>query len=211
MAAVLEGLLLRDPRLPDRVAGRCVPLLTADLHFLPISNSLRGSLKAMASLALAPNYYDLLPEVEELARELSASGRVGYMNLEFHGGRGFHEAVGWEHGHVAWGPDFTANEPETDRFRQVGADDDWAINGLLRWLGATAEEGRDEFATAGLDRWRWTQEWANVGAATCWATSSGRRTCNESGSRPPTEGRALQARTTVTNRSRPVKSSTFRV
>jgi hypothetical protein len=163
MAAVLEGLLLSDTRLPDRIGDHaCVPLSTAGLFFLPISNSLRLSLDAVSSLALAPHFYDLLPEVEELAVELSASGRVGYMNLEFHGGSGFHEALGWEHGHVAWGPEFTANEPEVDRFRQVGTGDDWAINGLLRWVGVTAEAGHDEFATAGLHRFRWTQEWANV-------------------------------------------------
>lgn len=128
MAAVLEGLLLCDAELPGRVAGHaCVPLLAADLSFLPISNSLKVSLEAVASLALAPQFYELLPEVEELARELSASGRVGYMNVEFHGGTGFQEAVGWEHGEVVWGPDFTANEPEVERFRQVGEGDDWSV------------------------------------------------------------------------------------
>src|SRR5690348_7710118 len=116
MAAVLEGLLLGDRSLPERVAGHvCVPLLSAGLHFLAIRNALKGALHASASLSVAPDYYDLLPEVVELGQELPESGPVGYMNLEFHGGTGFHEAVGWEGGLVAWGPDFTANGPEAER------------------------------------------------------------------------------------------------
>jgi len=36
-----------------------------------------------------------------------------------------------------------------------------AINAALRALGVRAEPPDDEFATIGLDRHRWTAEWAS--------------------------------------------------
>lgn len=46
----------------------------------------------------------------------------------------------------------------------VVADD--AVNAALRWLGVTAADGRDEFATVGLDRNRDTEAWLDDDAST---------------------------------------------
>jgi len=40
------------------------------------------------------------------------------------------------------------------------------VNAALRWLGVTAADGRDEFATVGLDRNRDTEAWLDDDAST---------------------------------------------
>jgi hypothetical protein len=91
----------------------------------------------------------------------------GYLHLEFHGGSGFHSAIGWEGGRVAWGPDFTMNEGSDPPYRNLtrrSEQRDWAINGLLRWLGVAASGDSDEFRQAGLEAFRWTEDWAAAAA-----------------------------------------------
>jgi hypothetical protein len=47
-----------------------------------------------------------------------------------------------------------------DRYTVVADHRDMAVNVLLRWLGVQPAGEIDEFAAAGLNRYRWTEEWA---------------------------------------------------
>jgi len=62
--------------------------------------------------------------------------------MEFHGGEGTHDAVGWRDGEVAFGPLFTKTpqEPAPDHYVAVRPGPDMAINEGLRWLGVTAAD-----------------------------------------------------------------------
>jgi hypothetical protein len=107
-------------------------------------------------------FYDLTTGIAERARELSRRGTVAYLHSEFFGGGGFHAAIAWRDGEVAWGPRFTANMPgEGDRhYVVVEHRDDMAANVLLRWLGVRRGNAIDEYAAAGLNRHRHSEQWA---------------------------------------------------
>ena len=119
-------------------------------------------LAAGTGLALVPLPGEIPEHVEEpeQARRLSAHGTVAYVHSEFFGGEGFQAAVAWRDGRVVWGPVYTATSGGVaEEPYAVVADADLAINRLLRWLGVRPAAGGDEFAAAGLDRFRWTEEW----------------------------------------------------
>jgi hypothetical protein len=107
-------------------------------------------------------FYDLTSGVADRARELSLHGVVAYLHTEFFGGGGFHAAMAWRDGAVAWGPLFTATSAgeAEDHYAVVADRHDMAVNVLLRWLGVHRGDEIDEFAAAGLTRCRWTREWA---------------------------------------------------
>ena len=107
-------------------------------------------------------FYNLTGAVGEWARLRSLHGVVAYLHTEFFGGGGFHAAVAWRDGAVAWGPLFTATSAhEAENHYAVVADRrHMAGNMLLRWLGVRRTDEIDEFAAAGLSRCGWTEEWA---------------------------------------------------
>jgi hypothetical protein len=107
-------------------------------------------------------FYDLTSGVAEWARRHSRHGEVAYLHTEFFGGGGFHAAVAWRDGAVAWGPLFTATSAgeAEDHYATVTDSRDMAVNVMLRWLGVQRVDPADEFAAAGLGRCRWTEEWA---------------------------------------------------
>ena len=83
-----------------------------------------------------------------------------YAHCEFHGGEGIHAAVAWHREQVIFGPRSTRTTGElAEPACQVADLPDMAINGRLRAVGIQAIGGRDEFATIGLDKRRWTDDW----------------------------------------------------
>lgn len=71
----------------------------------------------------------------------------------------------WSGGTISFGPTFTANDtsealtPAYPVTRDTAAQ---AINEALRHLGVRTTGEEDEFSAIGLDRYRWTDEWAAV-------------------------------------------------
>ena len=65
-------------------------------------------------------------------------------------------------GPFVFGPQFTrtANEPAESPY-ELADRPGMAINAALRALGVRAEPPDDELPTIGLDRHRWTAEWAS--------------------------------------------------
>ena len=104
-------------------------------------------------------FYRLYTGLAERGRLLSSEGQVAYVYEESFGGTGIQEAVGWWDGAVAFGPRFTSDAKEDDRFETVPDPRQHAVNETLRWLGVDKSRAVDEFTAAGLDAHRHTTEW----------------------------------------------------
>ncbi|MFC0527178.1 hypothetical protein [Phytohabitans kaempferiae] len=167
MAGTVEALLL-NPSEHGRVRAALplAPLVPeTELALLPLSDEIVASVMTTAvDGVLVAGFYNLTSGVAEWARQLSLQGVVAYLHAEFFGGDGSHAAVAWRGGAVAWGPLFTATSADEAeaRYTVVSNRIDMAINVLLRWLGVRRMGEIDEFAAAGLNRCRWTEEWATL-------------------------------------------------
>lgn len=140
--------------------GAVVPLRWPRLGLVPVTDALGQA--SVESQSVPPGFYELTPHLTGLGASLSLEEKAAYIHLEFHGGTGFHAAMGWERGSPAWGPAFTTNEGDDPPYRYLPARHqraDWAVNQALRWLGVVAAGEMDEFEAAGLDAHRWTDEW----------------------------------------------------
>ena len=83
----------------------------------------------------------LLPLVESLSKDQS----VAYVETEYFGGTGVQAAAVWLKGKLVYGP---------KQNKKIGP-----INAALRRLGVRASDGRDEFDTIGLGRFRSNEDW----------------------------------------------------
>jgi hypothetical protein len=88
-------------------------------------------------------FWHLSRKGANIVRETCSNGDMAYVEAQFFGGAGTQAGVGWRDGQIAHGP--------------VMARD--AINQALRFLGVTANDGKDEFDTVGLGKHRSTEEW----------------------------------------------------
>ncbi|MEV0290927.1 hypothetical protein AB0H36_42940 [Kribbella sp. NPDC050820] len=157
VGGVIDGLVLfAAPRsgYQERVL---VPLDVPGLCFVPAAELGERT----TDKDLVPGFLDLTKDRAGEAVQASAHGPILYIHMEFHGGEGTHDAVGWQDGEVAFGPLFTRTprEQAPDHYAAVRSGRDMAINAGLRWLGVTAAGLADEYATVGLDRYRWNSEW----------------------------------------------------
>ena len=165
MAGTLRALLLETTEHGPREPGwPTVPLAAGrGLVLLPLTEEIVARLvPGTADDVPVDGFYDLTSGIAEWARRLSADGVVAYVHSEFFGGSGFQAAVAWRDGVTAWGPLFTATSDgeAEDHYVTVPGMRAMALNVLLRWWGVRPMNGADEFAAAGLDRFRWTEEWA---------------------------------------------------
>ena len=166
VGGVIEGFVVRDPHVVsaqvEAYGGVVCALPCAGLGLVPVTQPLRlAAHGGPGDGDLVDGFPSLTLGLARLGARLSGQSKVGHVHMEFHGGTGFHAAVGWADGSQAWGPEFTANAPEEPHYRILREPSmrNWAINRLLRWMGVTAREGLDEFAVAGLARHRWTEDW----------------------------------------------------
>ncbi|GAA4607037.1 hypothetical protein BJY16_006122 [Actinoplanes octamycinicus] len=165
MAGTVEALLLK---VSDEGRARLTPP-TVDLAagtglvLLPLTEEITEGLPGDG---VVDGFYELTTGVADWARDLSRYGTVAYLHSEFFGGGGFHAAIAWRDGAVAWGPMFTATSAgEAEEHYTVAADrHQMAANVLLRWLGVHRGDAIDEYAAAGLTNGRWTKDWASQAA-----------------------------------------------
>ncbi|MEU7086986.1 hypothetical protein [Streptomyces achromogenes] len=88
----------------------------------------------------------------------SVAGPLTYVEAEHFGGVGEQRAVVWADGDLVLGP---LDVPVKRWFsRSVGP-----VSQALRRLGARRGIDGDEFDAVGLDRYRWTDDWAASGVA----------------------------------------------
>jgi len=165
VAGTVQALLFKSSeQAPPQEALPTVPLAAGSgLALLPLTDEVVA--RTMPDAATSPRvdgFYNLTTGIAEWARRRSQHGDVAYIHTEFFGGEGFHAALAWRAGTIALGPLFTATSPgeAEDHYTTVTDRRDMAINVVLRRWGLTRADQTDEFAAAGLNRHRWTDEWA---------------------------------------------------
>jgi hypothetical protein len=125
------GLVLITPAVLDRLGG--------------------GTGKAFGS-----TFWYLSAGVEALARRVSHTGPIAYLEAEMFGGTGTQATVVWLNGEIWLGPATTQfGWPPPDR----ASSPHWAFNQALRQLGVTRGAAYDEFEAVNLGRHRHTEDW----------------------------------------------------
>lgn len=165
VAGVLEGLILipvpgQAGPLPPGIPA--VTLAVGGTYLIPLTDAVRARChQAGRDDGEVEGFYELTPGIARWAQELSQGWMVLYIHCEFFGGDGIHAAIAWQQESIIFGPCFTRTRREqADSPYQAADPPDMAINAGLRALGIRAAGRRDEFATIGLDKHRWTDEWA---------------------------------------------------
>jgi hypothetical protein len=165
VAGVLEALVLMPvdgyvPQLPDGVP--VAELSVEGTRLIPITDAIHARYEVAAgSSDKVAGFRELTNGIAAWAENLSHRWTVLYVHSEFWAGDGINAAIAWSHGSIVFGPQFTRTPNEPAESPYVRADrPSMAINVALRALGVHAEPPDDEFATVGLDRHRWTADWA---------------------------------------------------
>jgi hypothetical protein len=165
VAGVLEGLILipvlgqAGPLPPDIPA---VALAIGGTYLIPLTEAVRARChQADRDAGNVEGFYELTMGIARWAQDLSWGWMVLYAHSEFFGGDGIHAAIAWHQQSIIFGPRFTRTRGElADPPYQAADPLDMAINAGLRALGVQAAGRRDEFATIGLDKHWWTNDWA---------------------------------------------------
>lgn len=106
-----------------------------------------------------PGTWNLQQPVAALARALSRDRSVLYLFCETWAGPGTRESIAWRAGQLLYGPSGTCDiEADFEPGYHLAPGDN-AVNAGLRAIGVRATDGRDEYATAGLDKHRMTEDW----------------------------------------------------
>jgi hypothetical protein len=149
MTHMIQGLIV-PTAIAERISEEhavAVPLDAAGVAFIPMFDVLFDHLAARfpASGGHAPTgFWKLSPSAVLWLQELSATGRVAYIETDYFGGEGAQVAAVWEGGKIIFGP----------RQADIGP-----INEALRLLGIVRTQTYDEFDVAGLGRHRHTEDW----------------------------------------------------
>jgi hypothetical protein len=166
VAGVLEALVLMPvqgcvPQLPDGVP--VAELSVEGARLIPVTDAIHARYEVAAgSSDKVAGFRELTNGVAHWAENLSRHCTVLYVHCEFWAGDGIHAAIAWSDGSVVFGPQFTRTPNEAAESPYELADrSSMAINAALRALGIRAKPPDDEFATIGLDRHRWTAQWAS--------------------------------------------------
>jgi len=162
VASHIELLIFDGSRVPAALpSGAKIVPLSDQLRLVPVTEDLWGPLAAGGPDA-DPVYpgWVLKARVCRLAGEMSSDRRVLYLCGETFGGPGTQEAAGWDHGKLVYGPSGTCDlASDLEPGYRVVPRSDSAINTGLRMMGVQASPGLDEYATAGLARHRFTEDW----------------------------------------------------
>lgn len=163
MGSRIEAVIYDAPdHLAELPRGAFTVALPGGLVMLPVTGDLAPCLdragdrdgEAWAGWLL------LRAPVAALARRLSAGGRALYIAGETFGGPGIQEAAGWREGEQWCGPCGTSDSAvDLEPGYRIASGRDSAINAGLRALGVHAGPGQDEYATIGLTRHRYTEDW----------------------------------------------------
>lgn len=125
-------------------------VLVDHYHFIPFKSNSRTT---PSDEPFAP-YGELTPKVRQTIKDLSIHGKCAYVETEYFGGIGVQIAETWENGLRIEGPlisyDGVNNKTEYEDVTIV----DYPINQALKHIGVAAQEGKDEFDTLGLGRYR---------------------------------------------------------
>ncbi|CAL9373163.1 hypothetical protein [Streptomyces sp. enrichment culture] len=153
-AVIAEDGLLRG--VAGDVAGARVVGLRQGLSLVPMTDELVNAV-AGGGGAEVLGFRRLSAGFERLLAGWSVAGPLAYVEAEHFGGVGEERAVVWAGGGLALGP---LDAPVKRWFSRPAG----PVSQALRRLGARRRRGGDEFDAVGLDRHRWTDDWAASGA-----------------------------------------------
>lgn len=133
-------------------------ILVGPYHFIPVQQRSERSFRE----ELCAPYDHLTPAALKLIRELSFKGKCAYVETDFFGGPGSQKAEVWQDGKRILGPiaswwQMKSRILQDTHGNPVEIVED-AINFALRAIGIFCTEGRDEFDSAGLGRYRKNDE-----------------------------------------------------
>jgi hypothetical protein len=149
MTHIVEGTIVQADIVQKISMEDAVPVLlnAPGVAFIPMTDALVDRLAARfpTSTCQAPGEFSKLSaSAVHWLEQLSAMGRVAYIETEYFGGVGVQAAAAWEGGKIILGP----------RQGDIGP-----INDALKLLGVIRTQMEDEFDVAGLARHRLTEEW----------------------------------------------------
>jgi len=125
-------------------------VLVGNYHLIPIESS-NGT--TSSDKPITP-YEELTSEIRETIKDLSFFGRCAYIETAYFGGIGVQISETWENGKKIDGPlisyDGIENKMEYEDVTIV----DCSINQALKNIGIYCQEGKDEFDTVGLGKFR---------------------------------------------------------
>jgi hypothetical protein len=132
----------------DRLPDSKLLKLEQNLALLPLAYETR---QAMDQSAMFEPFWFLPHSLAQLARELSQTGPIGYIEVDFFGGTGQQIAMLWQSGASVWGPVLSEHN--------YAKQDEGAINQLARLMGVHKTRYYDEFEAMGLNRFRSDEDW----------------------------------------------------
>jgi hypothetical protein len=160
VASNVELIIFDGGSLKALPAGAIVVRLPGGLGAIPVTGELMAGLAAGPDDERVHRGWILKQRVCGLAQDLSADRRVLYVAGETFGNLCCQEAIGWQDAQLVYGPSGTCDhENDREEGYLVVRRADSAINVGLRMMGVQAADGLDEYATAGLDRRRFTSDW----------------------------------------------------
>lgn len=121
------------------------------LSLMPMTDALFDSVADGSGLGTL-GFWGLPEGFEKTLAAWSAGWPVAFVEAEYFGGVGEQRAAVWNGGSIVLGP---IHVEEGQPFPPAGS----PISQALRWLGAVASTGEDEFSAVGLDRHRHGEAW----------------------------------------------------
>lgn len=123
-------------------------ILVGNYHFIPFTNRYDKSYKT----EVIKPYQEFTSKIKKTIKELSFIGACVYLETDYFGGTGTQLAEVWKDGAKILGPllSYDGLKPNIQDITIVDA----AINEALQTIGIYKQEGKDEFASVGLDQYR---------------------------------------------------------
>lgn len=125
-------------------------VLIGNYHLIPFKSS-NGT--ASSDKPITP-YGELTPEIREIIKDLSFYGRCAYIETAYFGGIGVQISETWENGKKIDGPLISYDGIKNKREYEDVTIVDYPINQALKNIGVYCQEGKDEFDTVGLGKYR---------------------------------------------------------
>jgi len=141
-------------------AGIAAVELPQGYGLVPITSQVCDRLGGGTAKPFGDTFWFLSSGVEALARNVSRTGPIAYLEAEMFGGTGTQAMVAWRDGGVWLGPAATEFRwPPPD----PASNPQWAFNQALRYLGVDRGAGIDEFDALNLGKHRHTVDWQTSG------------------------------------------------
>jgi hypothetical protein len=140
-------------------AGWTLTELPQGYGLLPVTRQLFDRLGDAEARPFSDTFRYLSAGIEALARQVSHSRSIAYLEAEMFGGAGTQAIVVWRGDQIVLGPLTTEFRTETPQ-RPLSAQ--WAFNHGLRELGVNKGDAPDEFDALQLGRHRHTEDWLSA-------------------------------------------------